>query len=52
MYLSMNYLDLLIVIRKEWRGQYMEFLGAQNAPGLVKLFKASLEIERNRINEF
>ncbi|MCQ9210494.1 Fic family protein [Granulicatella seriolae] len=52
MYLSMKFLNSPIVIKKEWRGQYMEFLGEQNVAGLVQLFKESLDFERIRMSEF
>lgn len=52
MYLSMKYLDAPVVIRKEWRGEYMEYLGEQNIESLAKLFGQSLEFERERITEF
>ncbi|MBO0409425.1 Fic family protein [Enterococcus hulanensis] len=52
MYLSMKYLGVPVVIRKEWRGQYMEYLGEQNIESLAKLFNESLIIERERITEF
>ncbi|WP_270346207.1 Fic family protein [Enterococcus thailandicus] len=52
MYLSMKYLDAPVVIRKEWRGEYMEYLGEQNIESLAKLFGKSLEFERERITEF
>lgn len=52
MYLSMKYLDAPVVIRKEWRGEYMEYLGEQNIESLAKLFDQSLEFERERITEF
>lgn len=52
MYLSMHYLNAPIVIRKEWRGQYMELLGEQDSVGLSKLFKESLDYERERMVEF
>jgi len=52
MYLSMKYLGVPVVIRKEWRGQYMEYLGEQNIESLVKLFNESLIIERERVTEF
>lgn len=52
MYLSMKYLKVPIVIRKEWRGRYMEFLGEQNVDGLVDLFKESITFERERVKEF
>lgn len=52
MYLSMKYLEVPIVIRKEWRGQYMEYLGEQNIESLAKLFSESLVFERERVTEF
>lgn len=52
MYLSMKYLGVPVVIRKEWRGQYMEYLGEQNIESLAKLFNESLIIERERVTEF
>lgn len=52
LYLSMRYLEAPVVIRKEWRGRYMEFLGAQDVSGLVSLFKESITFERERIKEF
>lgn len=52
MYLSMKYLGSPIVIRKEWRGQYMEYLGEQNVEALAKLFSESLVFERERMTEF
>lgn len=52
LYLSMKYLEAPVVIRKEWRGRYMEFLGEQDVSGLVSLFKESIDFERKRIKEF
>lgn len=52
LYLSMRYLEAPVVIRKEWRGRYMEFLGEQDVSGLVGLFKESIAFERERIKEF
>ncbi len=52
MYLSMKYLGVPIVIRKEWRGQYMEYLGEQDSESLAKLFSESLVFERKRVTEF
>ncbi|WP_314063174.1 Fic family protein [uncultured Vagococcus sp.] len=52
MYLSMGYLGAPIVIRKEWRGRYIEFLGEQDTQGLVQLFNESFEFERVRMTEF
>lgn len=52
MYMSMKYLGVPVVIRKEWRGQYMEYLGEQNIESLAKLFNESLIIERERVTEF
>lgn len=52
LYLSMRYLEAPVVIRKEWRGRYMEFLGEQDVSGLVSLFKESITFERERIKEF
>lgn len=52
MYLSMKYLETPVVIRKEWIGRYMEFLGEQDVSGLVGLFKESIAFERERIKEF
>ncbi|MDR3156844.1 MAG: Fic family protein [Lactobacillales bacterium] len=50
MYLGMLYLEIPIVIRKEWRGQYMEFLGEQDFVSLASLFKKSLDYEYKRIS--
>lgn len=52
MYLGMKYLGIPIVIRKEWRGQYMEYLGEQDSKSLAKLFSESLVFERERMTEF
>lgn len=52
LFLSMKYLEAPVVIRKEWRGRYMEFLGEQDVSGLVGLFKESIAFERERIKEF
>lgn len=52
LFLSMKYLSAPVVIRKEWRGRYMEFLGEQDISGLVGLFKESIDFERERIKEF
>ncbi|WP_278530604.1 Fic family protein [Enterococcus asini] len=52
LFLSMKYLSDPVVIRKEWRGRYMEFLGEQDVSGLVGLFKESIAFERERIKEF
>lgn len=52
LFLSMKYLSAPVVIRKEWRGRYMEFLGEQDVSGLVGLFKESIAFERERIKEF
>lgn len=52
MYLSMKYLEVPIVIRKEWRGQYMEYLGEQESKHLANLFSESLGFERERMIEF
>ena len=52
MYLSMYYLGAPIIIRKEWRGQYMEYLGDQDVAKLATLFKDSLTYERERMKEF
>ncbi|MGG5370326.1 Fic family protein [Enterococcus sp. AZ196] len=52
MYLSMKYLGVPVVTRKEWRGQYMEYLGDQNIKSLANLFSESLDFERERITEF
>lgn len=52
MYLSMKYLEVPIVIRKEWRGQYMEYLGEQDSEHLANLFSESLGFERERMTEF
>lgn len=52
MYLSMKYLGVPIVIRKEWRGQYIEYLGEQDSESLAKLFRESIVFERERITEF
>lgn len=52
MYLSMKYLGVPIVIRKDWRGQYMEYLGEQDSESLAKLFRESIVFERERMAEF
>ena len=52
LFLSMKYLSAPVVIRKEWRGRYMEFLWEQDVSGLVSLFKESIAFERERIKEF
>ncbi|MEO1769740.1 Fic family protein [Candidatus Enterococcus ferrettii] len=52
MYLSMKYLGVPIVIRKEWRGQYMEYLGEQDSESLAKLFRESMVFECERMTEF
>lgn len=52
MYLSLLYLDVPIIIRKEWRGQYMEYLGEQDVKSLAELFKESFSFERIRVVQF
>lgn len=52
LFLCMKYLSAPVVIRKEWRGRYMEFLGDQDVSGFVGLFKESIAFERERIKEF
>ena len=52
MYLSILYLEVPIVIHKDWRGQYMEYLGEQDVSSLANLFKQSIVIKKERISEF
>lgn len=52
MFLSLKYMEAPVVIHKDWRGQYMKFLGEQNIQELSKLFEESLSFERQRITEF
>lgn len=52
MYLSLLYLDVPIITRKEWRGQYMEYLGEQDVKSLAALIKESFSFERDRMAEF
>ena len=52
LYLGIKYLNSPLIISKENRAEYMEYLGEQNIEGLASLLNNSLEFEKERISQF
>ena len=52
MYLAMKYLSAPVIISKDDRAQYMEFLAAQNIQSLADLLQQSLYDEKERMKQF
>lgn len=48
LYLGIKFLNSPLIISKENRAEYMEYLAEQNIEGLAKLLENSLEFERKR----
>lgn len=52
LYLGIKYLDSPLIISKENRAEYMEYLAEQNIEGLASLLNNSLEFEKVRVALF
>ena len=52
LYLGIKYLNSPLIISKENRAEYMEYLAEQNIEGLTSLLSNSLEFEKERITQF
>lgn len=52
LYLGIKYLNSPLIISKENRAEYMEYLAEQNISGLASLLNNSLEFEKERISQF
>ena len=52
LYLGIKYLNSPLIISKENRAEYMEYLAEQNVAGLTNLLSNSLELEKQRITQF
>ena len=52
MYLAMKYLSAPVIISKDDRAQYMEFLATQNIQNLADLLQQSLYDEKERMKQF
>ena len=52
LYLGIKYLDSPLIISKENRAEYMEYLAEQNISGLTTLLSSSLKFEKERITQF
>ena len=52
LYLGIKYLNSPLIISKENRAEYMEYLAEQNIAGLTTLLSNSLEFERQRVTQF
>ena len=52
LYLGIKYLNSPLIISKENRAEYMEYLAEQNIAGLTTLLSNSLEFEKQRITQF
>ncbi|WP_454955734.1 Fic family protein [Gemella morbillorum] len=52
LYLGIKYLHSPLIISKENRAEYMEYLAEQNIAGLTTLLSNSLEFEKERITQF
>ena len=52
LYLGIKYLNSPLIISKENRAEYMEYLAEQNIEGLASLLSNSLEFEKQRITQF
>ena len=52
LYLGIKYLNSPLIISKENRAEYMEYLSEQNIEGLASLLNNSLEFEKERVSQF
>ena len=52
LYLGIKYLNSPLIISKENRAEYMEYLAEQNVAGLSTLLSNSLELEKQRLTPF
>ena len=52
LYLGIKYLHSPLIISKENRAEYMEYLAEQNISGLTTLLSSSLKFEKERITQF
>lgn len=52
LYLAMVHLDAPIIISKDKRADYMEYLANQDIKGLAEMFKQSLDAEKDRLTMF
>ena len=52
LYLGIKYLNSPLIISKENRAEYMEYLAEQNIEGLTSLLSNSLEFEKERVSQF
>ena len=52
LYLGIKYLNSPLIISKENRAEYMEYLAEQNIEGLSSLLNNSLEFEKERVSHF
>ena len=52
LYLGIKYLNSPLIISKENRAEYMEYLAEQNIAGLTTLLSNSLEFEKQRVTQF
>lgn len=52
MYLAMRYLEVPVIISKDVRADFMEYLANQDLQGLVHLLSQSLEFETERLSNF
>ena len=52
LYLGIKYLNSPLIISKENRAEYMEYLAEQDIEGLASLLNNSLEFEKERITQF
>ena len=51
LYLGVKYLNSPLIISKENRAEYMEYLAEQNIEGLASLLNNSLEFEKERVSQ-
>ena len=52
LYLGIKYLNSPLIISKEYRAEYIEYLAEQNIAGLTTLLSNSLEFEKERVSQF
>ena len=51
LYLGIKYLNSPLIISKENRDEYMEYLAEQDIEGLASLLNNSLEFEKERVSQ-
>ena len=52
LYLGIKYMNSPLIISKENRAEYMEYLAEQDIKGLASLLNNSLEFEKERVSQF